>query len=300
MIRRNLLYFMFYCLLTLSWLNGQEPAAIVLSVQGQAYFGNVSLCTGSVIRSGDSLRLSGKSQLRMLLRNGKVETQLRSGVFRSSPLTDSTLQTIFASSENIDRWYQLISVQPKTSVRASEEALTLVFPRNSSLLDKPAKLSWQTELDGPYECSLRCYEDDFSYDAECSQDNLVLMEDPFISEGKTYFWYARPLNTDLSALPPASWFKVLSQEDRTRLENELGLLTATLEADTASVAFKLLKCNILLNFELHHDVLTQLDEVLSVEPTNKVAHIYRALTCERMDLDMQSRNALQMVGRLSH
>ncbi len=185
---------------------------------------------------------------------------------------------------------------------ASDNDLFMLSPRNTKLTRPPERLTWKAsnDSDAKFAVSLRCYETDFSYDALTQNDSFTLATDVSIFPEKQYYWFVHKTDADLSEMPPAVWFSVLSARNIEKLNAEKNTLQTIMRHDTLSVAFHLLYANLLISYELYEECRNVLNAAATVEPRNPVVQTFYAVIFDKMEMVRESQKHIEyseQIGR---
>jgi hypothetical protein len=193
-------------------------------------------------------------------------------------------------------WLASAKKNPKNHFRAvSENDMFMAFPRNTKLTKPPERLIWKApnQPDNKFEVSLRCYENDFSYDVSTKNESLTLGTDVVIFPEKQYYWFVRKTNMDLSQIPTAVWFSVLHKQDIQKFESDRNTLASIMHQDTVSTAYQLLFANLLITYELYEDCRNVLNAVSAVEPSNQIVQTFYAVIFDKMEMVRESQKYIE-------
>ncbi|MBL7994851.1 hypothetical protein JNM05_05715, partial [bacterium] len=221
------------------------------------------LTTGTILASRDSLFLGEKATISILEEDGKITTYSQSFRLAGKSECDPTLQKLLDQGIQSQAWIESAKKKPRNNFRSNTtDDISMVYPRNTRLRKLPERLNWTivSKSDGEYEVSIRCYENDFSYDQITKSNSLTINSDASLSTGKQYYWFVRDVFSELSEVPSAVWFYVLDAKEIKKLEQERQTLASIMNNDTLSVAYKMLYANLLMSYELYEDCKSILDD----------------------------------------
>lgn len=304
----SLLFLLLFIFQLSTGLFSQESGgnAIVVAMKGEAsYIGanTVNLSTGTVINTNDSIYMLPGSTLTVLEEDGSIKNYGRSFRVPGIEKRDTLLHQLLHQSMKYVDWLASVKKGTRNHARAgSENDMFMLFPRNTKLTRPPERLTWKAsaEPDTKFEVALRCYENDFSYDELTKNENIVLGTGVPIVCSKQYYWFVRKTNTDLSEIPSAVWFSVLSKQDIEKLETEKKTLISIMHQDTMSVAFQLLYANLLMSYELYEECRNVLNAASAVEPRNPVVQTFYAVIFDKMEMVRESQKYIEysdQIGR---
>lgn len=280
--------------------------AIVVDIKGEATeSGTITakLKTGSMIHVSDSVYLSPGSGITILGEDGSLTHYERSFRVPGSLTRNELLKRLMHQRTKYADWLASAKKNPKNHFRAvSENDMFMVFPRNTKLTKPPERLIWKAsnEPDNKFEVSLRCYENDFSYDELTTDQNVVLGSDVSIFHEKQYYWFVRKPTAELSEIPPAVWFSVLSRSDIEKFESEKKTLESIMHHDTLSVSFQLLYANLLISYELYEECRIVLDAISATEPHNPVLKTFYAVIFDKMEMTREAQKYIEYTDQIGH
>ena len=276
-----------------------EGNAIVVKVKGAAEcigLKAVKLRSGSLIHAKDSIYLPVGSDMTVLGEDGSVIYYESSFRLTIPGEKNELVHQLMRQNLKHAEWLASVKKKPKNNFRAhSDKDMFMLFPRNTKLTDSPHRLTWKAskDLDTKFEVSMRCYENDFTYDELTRNESIELGSSVSIVPDKQYYWFVREANTELSEMPPAVWFSILSGKDIEKFTSEKKTLASILAQDTLSVAFQLLYANLLISYELYDESRRVLDAVSSIEPHNPVVHTFYAVVFDKMDMLRESQKYIE-------
>jgi hypothetical protein len=288
-----------FILFAFSEIFGQDASAVVVDLKGEArcYRGTeLRLRIGSALFDNDSITLSKNSSLILLTNEGKHLTVDRSVRWNIKVKSQSLISLLIARQCEQTEWLAGISKNSQNNKRSgSDPEILMLFPRNTALFEPPNKLTWKIKekRSEKTEVSLRCYENDFSFDESSNGDSLDLKPVTVLSRGQQYFWYARDASAELSDIPPAVWFKILTHDQIVKLETDKKTIATILNQETESVSFKLLYANLLISHELYYDCKRFLDRLPAAERENQMIDTFYAVLYDKMELPDESRKYIE-------
>lgn len=291
--------FKFAVFLLLLWDNtmAQESSgiAIVVNVNGEVQrisSKNKKLKTGNVLSNNDSISLSKNATITLLEQDGRLVAYDRSFRLNSQLVANTIVQKLIRQNAQIQNWIESARKTPKNNFRSQTDSeITMSYPRNTRLRKSPDQLSWKgpVKTDTEFGVSLRCYDNDFSYDEVTKSNSLRLGSDVSISPKRQYYWYVRDVHSELSEVPPAVWFYVLSPQELHNLELEKTTIMSIMKQDTLSVAYQLLYVNLLMSYELNDECLIVLDSICKTDPHNSVTQTFYAILFDKMEMINESQ-----------
>lgn len=278
--------------------------ALIVEMKGEArYVGNrtVILKTGVVIETNDSIYLPVGSYVRVMGEDGLAINYDRSFRVQGSEKRHELLRQLMHQSIKHSDWLASAKEGMRNNIRAtSDKDLFMLSPRNTKLTRPPERLTWKAsnDSDAKFAVSLRCYETDFSYDALTQNDSFTLATDVSIFPEKQYYWFVHKTDTDLSEMPAAVWFNVLSARDIEKLNAEKNTLKTIMRHDTLSVAFHLLYANLLMSYELYEECRKVLDNISPAESRNPVVQTFYAVIFDKMEMVYESQKYIEFSDQI--
>ena len=288
-----------FALFACSEIFGQDASAVVVDLKGEArcYRGTeISLRIGSTLFDNDSIALGENSSLILLTAEGKHQTIDHSVRWKGRIKSQTLINLLIARQYEQTEWMAGIAKNSQKNMRSgSEREILMLFPRNTALFEPPEKLMWKTKekRSDRIDVSLRCYDSDFSFDESSNGDSLDLKAVTALSRGQQYFWYARDASSELSDIPPAVWFKILTREQLEKLETDKKMIETILNHETESVSFKLLYANLLISHELYYDCKRFLDRLPAAERENQMIDTFYAVLFDKMEMSDESRKYIE-------
>lgn len=277
----------------------QDHVAYILSVKGQpriAASENLTLKTGMLLTENDSITIESGAAIRLLTRTGDIIESIRSiriHVAADQKSRTAFVQQLFEQFKTVHAWVKEAKIKLTTSRSSGQQAVQLSYPRNTKLLASPAKLTWKAEAGSEgFDVTMRCYDNDYSL-SEHTQSNEYPIPVPELEAGKKYYWTARYRDGDFTQTPPDAWFSVMTKEETEDFKKEKNLLDNIFQNETGSPAYRLIYVQLLLKHELYHEAKALLDEIPAKERPS-AAYILYANVCDKMDLNREAQNALQL------
>ncbi|MBL7961584.1 hypothetical protein JNL27_15225, partial [bacterium] len=250
------------------------------------------LKTGTILASKDSLFLGEKATITILEEDGKIATYSQSFRLEGKSECDATLQKLLKQGIQSQNWIESAKKKPRNNFRSNTtDNISMVYPRNTRLRKLPEQLNWTilSKSGSEYEVSIRCYENDFSYDQTTKSNSLNIGTDVSLSSGRQYYWFVRDVFSELSEVPSAVWFNVLDTKEIKKLEQERQTIASIMNNDTLSVAYKMLYANLLMSYELYDECKLLLDDLSKQDGHNYLLHTFYAIIYDKMDLISDSR-----------
>ncbi len=291
-ILSRLLFVTFFPFTTLV---SQSVSAVVIQVNGEAFRAGQSdfrLRTGSTVVDHDSIVLSGHSSITLLEPDGMIKKFDRSLRWKAPIEREPLVESLVRQNFGLNEWLTRAGRMERQHRRAAiDQSVVMVYPRNSALQNPPTHLVWRRNGNEniKVDVSIRCYENDFSYDDAVASDSLSLAHVPLQEPGKQYFWYVRESSSELSDIPTAVWFRILSSSQRQKFEKEKETLASILKQDTSSVAYELLYANLLISYELYEECRQTLERLAITEKQNPMINTFFAVIYDRMELPDESQ-----------
>ncbi|MBX7152070.1 hypothetical protein K1X84_10545 [bacterium] len=251
------------------------------------------LKAGMLLRNGDSLAFSGQSIVQVLDFTGKKQTYLQSTRinFSSQSKNDLLASKLIRQMASIREWSK--TAAEKMTVRSGNTTETfLESPRNSKLTELPDRLTWIENSTKKFDIAIRCYDNDFTFDETITGNTFALSEKIGIQKDIIYHWYVKPHYETIAQVPVAVWFSVMDESEKRLWESEKRHLESI--ADSATVEYKLLYAQLLLQHEMNQDAKTILDRMLDQEPYNSSAQLLMAVACERLEMIPEAQRALKL------
>ncbi|KAB2881364.1 hypothetical protein F9K33_01070 [bacterium] len=260
------------------------------------------LKTGTILASKDSLFLGEKATITILEEDGKVTTYSQSFRLASKSECNPTLQKLLKQGIQSQNWIESAKKKPRNNFRSNTtDNISMVYPRNTRLTKLPERLNWTvlTKSESEYEVSIRCYENDFSYDHTTGNNSLDISSDISLSIGQQYYWFVRDVFSELSEVPSAVWFNVLDTKEIKKLEQERQTVAFIMNNDTLSVAYQMLFANLLMSYELYDECKSLLDDLSKQDGQNHLLHTFYAIIYDKMDLISDSRKYIEYTDQYS-
>ncbi|MBL7994378.1 hypothetical protein JNM05_03310 [bacterium] len=254
------------------------------------------LKTGAILESKDSLFLSEKATISILEEDGKIRTYRQSFRLAGKSESNATVQKLLKQAMQNQSWIESAKKKPRNNFRSTTvDNIQMVYPRNTRLKKLPGRLNWTilSKSDNEYEVSIRCYENDFSYDQSTKGSSLNIDTVVSLLTGKQYYWFVREVFSELSEVPSAVWFYVLDAKEIKKLEQERHTLASIMNNDTLSVAYKMLYANLLMSYELYEDCKSILDDLSKHDGHNHLVNTFYAIIYDKMDLISDSRKYIE-------
>lgn len=283
-----------------------QATAMVIQINGDAFVvgsSKLKLKTGSILSPNDSVDMNRMSTLLILDSDGKIKEYNRSFKLSQASAPNPIINKLILQGSRNQSWFKSAKSSVRNNLRSDTEAeITMVYPRNTRLRQAPDQLTWTTssQSDSDFEVSLRCYENDFSYDEITKNNSLRLPSGIAIPSSRQYYWFVRNMHTELSEIPPAVWFNVLDQKENQKLQKEKQTIAEIMQNDTLSVAFQLLYVNLLMSYELYYDCKMILDKIVKLDPSNSIIYTFYAAIYDKTDMLSESRKYIEYADRYGH
>ncbi len=251
--------------------------AVVIALSGNAEITRagktIPAHPGTRLQEGDAISVQ-QGELNLITSNGKLET-VQSGTSYTVPSGEKqkgeALNTrLLASLADAAGDYERPTV--KGMVRGGE-GLQPEFPRNTAILAKDLRFSWQNEADlegMKFELKKRNPRFSFSHKLADGSSDLLYPEDaPSLEAGVPYYWKVEGYNmlTGEPSETPLVWFQILPAEEEHKVRKELEQLKAM---EISEQAKAVLRVGIYTSRQLYGDAHRELNSALKKDPDNAV------------------------------
>ena len=290
-------------MVSISFSQNTNGRAMIVHVNGEVQnltSGNQILKIGSILSLSDSIRLGKNASVTLLEWDGQLHLYTGSFRLRADSMRNEVIQKLIDQNLQSQNWLETVKKGTQNNFRSgSGNQLNMIYPRNTRLRKAPSQLKW-TDVDKPdteFEVSLRCYENDIAFDERTKSYSLNLSPDISIEAARQYFWFVRDVYSELSEVPSAVGFYVLSSKELDKLEKETKTIESIMNYDTLSVAYQLLYANLLISYELYDECKSLLDKLVKQDNHNKLVYTFYAIVYDKMDMIMDSRKYIEYADK---
>ncbi len=261
---------------------------------------------GRMIVPDDSIALKPPATVTVLDANGSQQIFVKpfraKEAIQAAGVASNFAAQLIEQHQQSRQWLAAAGKSLSNTIRSEMKAtpIELIFPRNTKLLEPPTCLKWKSSDQAEnYQVSIRCYENDFSFQETTEGGTFSLPDFGIdIEPNRQYYWYAQDPQEDIGKTPTPAWFMLLSQSDIDKYRYETQLLKSVLGPDTVQTAYRLLYVNVLIRFELYDLARQTIESVLADDPRNSTATMFYAMILDKMDLPLQSRKYVELTLKL--
>lgn len=247
-----------------------------------------------VVSLGDSIEVGREGGVRLLWKDGTVEWLRSSRRVKEIGLKEAGIGLVLERGAAVRHWLNALDTERPNNYRSETlEGVQLTYPRNTNLRSAPEKLEWKGPAKRNYHVSLRCYDNGYSLVSDIT-DSTLNLDAGDVQPGLTHYWTVEYAGQNISDIPPAAWFAVLTPDQTSKVVADLVHLKTVMAPDTHAVSFLLLKATLLTTYELYAEAASLLTAIRDSQGKSDIIQGTLAFIYDKMDMRKECDQALRL------